>query len=148
MARHTRYQGAIIKDHGILLIRHKVHSTGRAYWVIPGGGIEGSESEEECVIREMKEETNLDVTIDRLVFDEPMRPDDVYKWRKTFICHPVSGKASPGYEPEPEAAADYYISEVRWFDLRDEDSWDDELFQDPYTYPQLVRLRQVLGYTS
>ena len=53
---------------------HKHHSTGRAYWVIPGGGIEGSESEEECVIREMKEETNLDVTIDRLVFDEPGHP--------------------------------------------------------------------------
>ena len=148
MARHTRYQGAIIKDHRILLIRHKQNSTGRAYWVIPGGGIDGSESEEECVIREMKEETNLDVTIDRLVFDEPAHPEGVYKWRKTFICHPVSGKASPGYEPEPEAAADYSISEVRWFDLRNERSWDDALFQNPFTYPQLVRLREVLGYTS
>jgi hypothetical protein len=96
----------------------------------------------------MKEETNLDVTIDRLVFDEPAHPEGVYKWRKTFICHPISGKASPGYEPAPEAAADYSISEVRWFDLRDESSWDDALFQDPYTYPQLVRLREVLGYTS
>jgi 8-oxo-dGTP pyrophosphatase MutT (NUDIX family) len=148
LARHTRYQGAIIKDHRILLIVHKQRSTGRAYWVIPGGGIEGSESEEECVIREMKEETNLDVTIDRLVFDEPAHPDSVYEWRKTFTCHPVSGEASPGYEPEPDAAANYSISEVRWFDLRDEVGWDDELCQDPYTYPQLVRLREVLGYTS
>jgi hypothetical protein len=96
----------------------------------------------------MKEETNIDVMIDRLVFDEPAHTDGVYKWRKTFICHPVSGKASPGYEPEPEAAADYSISEVRWFDLRDESSWDDAIFQDTFTYPQLVRLREVLGYSS
>ena len=127
---------------------HKQHSTGRAYWVIPGGGIEGSESEEECVIREMKEETNLVVTIDRLIFDEPAHPDGVYKWTKTYICHSVSGEASPGYEPEPEAAADYSISEVRWFDLRDESDWDDGLFQDPFTYPQLINLRELLGYTS
>ena len=148
MVRHTRYQGAIIKDHRILLIMHKQHSTGRAYWVIPGGGIEESETEEECVIREMKEETNLVVTIDRLIFDEPAHPDGIYKWRKTYICHPVSGEASPGYEPEPEAAANYSISEVRWFDLRDESDWDDRLFQDPFTYPQLINLREVLGYTS
>lgn len=148
MARHTRYQGIIIQDHQILLIRHKRHSTGLAYWVIPGGGIEGSESEEECVIREMKEETNLIVTVERLIFDEPSPPGGVYKWRKTFICHPVSGEASPGYEPEPEAAADYSISEVRWFDLGDESKWVDDLRQDPFTYPQLVQLRKVLGYET
>jgi hypothetical protein len=58
----------------------------------------------------------------------------------------VSGEAQPGYEPEPEAAADYAISEVRWFDLRDESLWEKDLQQDPYTYPQLVRLRKELGY--
>jgi len=148
MTRHTRYQGMIIKDHKILLIRHEGHSTGRAYWVIPGGGIEGSESEEECVIREMKEETNLIVTVDRLIFDEPCPPGGVYKWRKTYICHPVSGEASPGYEPEPEAAADYFISEVRWFDLREESRWINDLRQDPFTYPQLKQLRNILGYET
>jgi len=147
MARHTRCQGMIIQDHKILLIRHQ-HSTGISYWVIPGGGIEGPETEEECVIREMKEETNLIVTVDRLIFDEPSPPGGVYKWRKTFICYPVSGEASPGYEPEPEAAADYSISEVRWFDLRDESRWVDDLRQDPFTYPQLVQLRNVLGYDT
>ena len=148
MARHTRYQGAIVQDHHILLIRHRQHSTGRAYWVIPGGGLDGSESEEDCVVREMKEETNLDIKIDYLIFDEPGHPDGVYEWRKTYICHPISGVASPGYEPEPEAAADYSISEVRWFDLCDEGGWDEDLRQDPFTYPQLVRLRKALGYAS
>ena len=146
MARHTRYQGFIIQDHKILLIKHSDNHADRSYWVIPGGGRDGAETEEECVIREMKEETNLEVTIERLAFDEPAPPGGVYKWRKSYICTPVSGEASPGHEPEPEAAASYSISEVKWFDLRDISEWEDELIKDPFTYPQLIQLRDVLGY--
>jgi 8-oxo-dGTP pyrophosphatase MutT (NUDIX family) len=146
MARHTRYQGFIIQDHKILLIQHRHHATGRSYWVIPGGGLDGSETEEECVIREMKEETNLNVKIERLAFDEPAYPDGVYKWRKSFICTPTSGIPSPGYEPEPEAAESYSISAVKWFDLRSDQEWGDEAKKDPFTYPQLVKLRELLGY--
>ena len=148
MARHTRYQGMIIQNHKILLICHTQHSTGLSYWVIPGGGIEQSETEEECVIREMKEETNLDVKIEKLAFDEPAHPDGIYKWRKSFICRPIGGEASPGYEPEPEAAANYSISAVRWFDLNNEDDWGENLRQDQYTYPQMLNLRELLGYTK
>jgi ADP-ribose pyrophosphatase YjhB (NUDIX family) len=106
------------------------------------------ESEEECIVREMKEETNLDVEVERLIIDEPGHPDGVYQWTKTFLCRPIGGSASPGYEPELEAAAEYSITEVRWFDLRDETTWGDTLKQDPFTYPQLVKLREVLGYRS
>lgn len=148
MARHTRYQGFIIQDHQVLLIKHQSRKADLSFWVIPGGGIEETETEEECVIREMKEETNLDVEIDRLLLDEPSPPGSVYRWRKSYLCYPVSGEASPGYEPEPEAAADYLISEVRWFDLREEDKWLEDLKQDPYIYPQLARLRKKLGYHS
>jgi 8-oxo-dGTP pyrophosphatase MutT (NUDIX family) len=148
LARHTRYQGAIILDHHILLIKHTQHSSGRSYWVFPGGGIEPGESEEDCVRREMKEETNLEVSIDELLFDEPGHPGGLYKWRKTYLCRPVSGAASPGYEPEPTAAADYAITEVHWFDLRTEDEWGEKLVQDPITYSQMVNLRIKLGYQS
>jgi ADP-ribose pyrophosphatase YjhB (NUDIX family) len=55
--RHTRYQGAIIKDDKILLIKHTEHESGRSYWVIPGGGREADETEMACVRREMLEET-------------------------------------------------------------------------------------------
>lgn len=146
MPRQTRYQGFILYNHQILLIKHSQLSTGLSYWVIPGGGRDGAETEEECVIREMKEETNLDVRIERLVFDEPAPAGGVYQWRKTYLCTPVSGEASPGYEPEPEAAAEYAISEVRWFDLRDPSGWEVELKDDPFTYPQLAQLREHLGY--
>ena len=146
MSRHTRYQGFIVQGNRVLLIKHRHHDTGEAYWVIPGGGREGAETEAQCVLREMKEETNLTVEIDRLLFDEPAHPDGVYRRRKSYLCRPIAGTATPGYEPEPDAAATYAITEVRWFDLQDESTWDDLLRTDPFTYPQLVRLREALGY--
>lgn len=146
MARHTRYQGAIIEDHHLLLIRHREHASGRSYWVIPGGGMEPGETEAQCVEREMKEETRLDVVVEGLILDEPGSPGEVYRVRKTYLCRPIGGKAQPGYEPEIEAAADYAISEVRWFDLQDEEAWDEELRQDRITFRQVIKIRQALGY--
>src|SRR6185369_10431159 len=69
MARIVRYQGAIVQDHQLLLIQHREHASGRGYWVIPGGGQEGAESEEACVRREMLEETGLEVAVERLLFE-------------------------------------------------------------------------------
>ena len=146
MNRHTRYQGAIVQNHHILLIRHREHNTGRAYWVFPGGGIETGETEEECVQREMKEETNLDIRIVSLLLDELGHPNGVYHSLKTYLCEPNTGEASPGMEPEPEAASHYSIVEVRWFDLRSEATWDPALVNDPFTHPQLQRVRRKLGY--
>lgn len=146
MARHTRYQGAIVRDDAILLIQHRERSSGRSYWVIPGGGIEEGETEEECVVREMQEETNLKVEVERLVIDDPGYPGGVYKRRKTYLCRPIAGTPKPGYEPEAEAAANYAIAEVRWFDLRSEQAWEQLLIQDPITFPQLKRLQEALNY--
>ena len=148
MGRHTRYQGLIVKGHQILLILHREHATGRAYWVVPGGGLEPGETEQECVIREVKEETNLEVAIERLIFDEPVPAGWGYAWRKSYLCRIIAGTPAPGFEPEPEAADHYAITEVRWFDLTDESYWPDELYTDPFTYPQLVRLREALGYLT
>ena len=145
MVRDTRYQGAIIRDHHILLIQQRNHRTGCSYWLLPGGGIEGDETEEACVIREMKEETHLDVRVERLVLDEPLDIDGGYKRRKTYLCRPIAGVAKPGHEPEPEAAAEYTIVAVRWLDLRDKSGWDESITEDPFTFPQLQKLSVLLG---
>lgn len=39
------------------------------YYVIPGGGVENNEKIEDAVIREMKEETNLDVKLGELFYE-------------------------------------------------------------------------------
>jgi ADP-ribose pyrophosphatase YjhB (NUDIX family) len=144
--RTIRYQGAIIKDDHILLIQHREHASGRTYWVIPGGGREGSETEEACVKREMLEETGLTVSIERLLLDEAGQSPGVYQWYRTYLCRVVSGEAKPGYEPEEEAASWYAITQVRWCDLRMPAAWEEEVGQDTFTYPLVQRIRSILGY--
>jgi ADP-ribose pyrophosphatase YjhB (NUDIX family) len=146
MGRDIRYQGAIIRDDHILLIRHKEHATGRAYWVIPGGGRESNETEEACVEREMREETNLEVSVERLLLDEAGVPTGVYQRYKTYLCRVVRGDAQPGYEPEVEASQQYAISEVRWFDLGNPSEWEIEIKSDPFTFPLVQKIQILLGY--
>jgi len=146
--RNARYQGAIVRDHGLLLIKHRHHVDGHDYWLLPGGGRENGESEEQTVRREMRKETNLDVRVERLLIAQPaFQEGRLVGHLKTYLCTPVGGEASPGYEPELDAAEAYAISEVRWFDLRDPSSWDPQLVSDAITYPQVQRVRALLGYT-
>jgi ADP-ribose pyrophosphatase YjhB (NUDIX family) len=144
--RDIRYQGATVQKAQILLIKHREHESGRSYWILPGGGIEPGESEEDCVRREIKEETNLDVRVVSLLLNEPDPTKSTYKSWKTYLCKPNTGEARPGIEPEPDAASWYSITEVKWFDLHDESGWDLKLTADPITYGQLQRVRHALGY--
>jgi ADP-ribose pyrophosphatase YjhB (NUDIX family) len=146
MNRVIRYQGVVIRYDHILLVKHREHATGRSYWVIPGGGREDNETEEACVQREILEETHLVVTIERLLFDEAA-PTGGYQRVKTYLCSTGIGDALPGYEPEPESAQQYAITEVGWFDLFHPASWDNQIKTDPITYPLLQKIQEILGYS-
>ena len=64
-----RQRVAVIIIHSqkiLLLYRYK---NGRTYYVIPGGGIEPGELIEQTAIREVKEETNLDISLDRKLWE-------------------------------------------------------------------------------
>ena len=146
MTRITRYQGAIIQDHHILLLKQTEHASGRSYWLIPGGGIEPDETEEICVQREMQEETCLHVQVQYLLLDEPGIPGGTYQRNKTYVCQILDGEARPGSEPEEEYATAYSFVEVGWFDLRHPTTWNEQIVSDPITYPLLQRIQATLGY--
>jgi 8-oxo-dGTP pyrophosphatase MutT (NUDIX family) len=146
MTPSTRYQGAIIRDHHILLLKQVEHASGRSYWQIPGGGIEPDETEEQCVQREMLEETGLEVRIDSLLLDEPSQPGSIYQRWKTYRCAILAGEAHPGCEPEAVYADAYSFTEVGWFDLRHPATWNPGLGADSYISAWLQRVQAVLGY--
>ena len=145
--RSTRYQGAVIRDHQILLIKQTEHASGRSYWLLPGGGIEADETEEGCVQREVLEETGLQVRVQDLLLDEPGSPGGTYQRRKTYRCQVLDGAAQPGSEPEGVWASAYRFTEVGWFDLRQPTTWNGLIVADPITYPMLQRIRAALGYS-
>ncbi|MVN85898.1 NUDIX domain-containing protein [Deinococcus sp. HMF7620] len=61
-----RSVGILFNDQGqvLLMLRRK---EGRAYATLPGGGIEGEETPAEACVREMLEEVNLTVQVEREV---------------------------------------------------------------------------------
>ncbi|MDA1280690.1 MAG: NUDIX domain-containing protein [Chloroflexi bacterium] len=91
MNRRVRYQATIIKDDNVLMLKVRDHAlSGNIFWVIPGGGREPDESEEECVKREVLEETHLHVEIERLVHQTDVS-DDMYSLEKTYACRKLAG---------------------------------------------------------
>ena len=111
MPRHIRYQGAIVQEDAILLIRHQHHADERTYWVIPGGGIEDGETPEACIAREMKEETNLDVEIGRLlgVYSDPKRDPRFHTASVVFI---VKAHGEPKGGDDAKTAKLYALDEI------------------------------------
>ena len=146
MQRKNRYQAAILHEGKLLLIQHREHESGRAYWLIPGGGREEGESEEETVRREAREETNLDVRVEGLLLDDPnpIKNATYYQRFKTYLCTPLTLNAAPGYEPEPEVAAFYAIAAVKWVTLADESTWGEDVLSDYITASLLRRVREAV----
>ena len=71
---------------GIVLIKRKNPPLGYA---LPGGFVDYGEKVEEALIREMKEETNLDVEIEKIlgVYSDPNRDPRLHTASITFVCH-------------------------------------------------------------
>ena len=57
-----RCVGGIVHDvAGRLLVIRRGHEPGRGLWSLPGGRVEPGETDAQAVVREMREETGLDV---------------------------------------------------------------------------------------
>ncbi len=104
---------AIIQNGKILMVLHR--SPTREYWTLPGGGIENNEIPEQTIVREVKEETGLDVKTGKLLFLEP--PEEY-----CFLAE-LTASSDPvlGYDPEecdlPRISQ--LLQDVAWLDLKE-----------------------------
>lgn len=89
----------ITDDKKILLVRHRKGT--RTYWVLPGGRLEYGETFQECAVRELKEETGLDIACDEMVFlSEAIAPDRSRHIVNIYIkAHVTGGEMKLGDEP-------------------------------------------------
>ena len=98
--------GLVLDEEGrVLLLRH-TYRPGRE-WGLPGGGLHLHESLEDCLRREIREETGMRVRVDRLLsaaahFDRRL-VDMIY------ACRPSPGESLEGFTPNPE------VAEARFF---------------------------------
>lgn len=114
MARtNVRTSAIILRGNKILLIHRK--KEGEEYWVFPGGGVEDTETSEEGIVREVKEETNLDVLECKLAF---MAYNEASKKEEPFYLCMVSENIPEiiGEEKEKNSPDNWY--QLEWIDLK------------------------------
>ena len=103
--KHRRIEGAhvfAVDDEGrILVVRTTYLGPG---WMLPGGRVERTETPHVAAVRETREETGLDVALERLVLVDAHRARDV-----SFI---FAGRVTGG-EMDPQLGE---IAEVGWLD--------------------------------
>ena len=122
MEKRVSSRAIIIEDGKLLtMFRRKIKKDGsvKEYYVIPGGGLEESETLEENVIRELKEEFNVDIEIVKFLSTEEY--DDTIA--NYFLCKIVNGTPKLGGEELDRITPENYY-EIRYIDLKDIDNYD------------------------
>jgi 8-oxo-dGTP pyrophosphatase MutT (NUDIX family) len=108
-----RHAGVVIKD-GKLLLVHRIKN-GYEYYVFPGGHRQTGETGEQTVIREVFEETDINISNPRLgiKFPDLVEPNINYY----YLCDWVSGNKPKltGEESEADPKVDFY--DPTWIDL-------------------------------
>lgn len=95
------------KDEVVLIKRR--NNPFKDFWALPGGIVEYNEKVEDAVIREAKEETGLDIKIEKLfnVYSAPGRDPRGHSVSVCFLCKPIAGELGAGSDAK----------EAKWFSL-------------------------------
>lgn len=90
---------AIIPYKGGILLIHRIKELPDRkveYYVIPGGGVEGDETLEECVTRELLEELSINIEVVKELY-RLNNEDDIEVF---FLCNYLNGEIKLGNGPE------------------------------------------------
>lgn len=100
--------GLVIKNDKILLIR-RGNEPFKDMYALPGGFLEYGETMEDCVVREVKEETGITAEILQLcgVFSSPDRDPRGHFVTAVYHMRPTGGKLRAGDD----------AAQAKWFDL-------------------------------
>ena len=87
----------LIENNSVLLVKRK-YEPYKGYWAIPGGFVEYGEKVESTGVREMKEETGLNVEIGRLVgvYSDPSRDPRGHVVSVVFLGRRTGGDLKAG----------------------------------------------------
>ena len=76
----------------IIQKENKISATKRGYgefinmWEFPGGKIESGETKEQALVREIKEELNIEISVDKFAIDIEYQYPNFYLFMSCFMC--------------------------------------------------------------
>ncbi|MFY9228362.1 MAG: NUDIX domain-containing protein [Candidatus Microsaccharimonas sp.] len=115
MAR-DRAVGIVIRENKLLVMFRK--NNHGEYYVFPGGGVEDGETNEQATVRELDEETSVEVKTDRLLYTLHHDNGDTHYF---FLCSYISGapqlRAGTNEYDDNVRGNDYY--EPRWLAIEE-----------------------------
>ena len=102
----------IKKNNSVILIKRK-NEPFKGLWAIPGGFVNYNEKVEQAAIREAKEETGLDVKIEKLigVYSDPKRDPRGHTISAVFLCSVASGNLKA--DTDAEDACEFNINSLK-----------------------------------
>lgn len=112
----VRVCGVCIENDKILMIGHKAIVGKGIFWCPPGGGIDENETLEEGIIREFKEETGLNVEVEKFLFINEFIKNPLHGVEVFFSVKILSGELSVGYDPEMPLQI---IDNIAWMNLHE-----------------------------
>ncbi len=83
--------GLMIEDGKILIARRHFHDSNGGLWEFPGGKVELGESPEQALARELKEELDLHVKVERLFGQNRIKTPRGELELKLYLCRRLSG---------------------------------------------------------
>lgn len=99
----VRPTAILLEDGAMLLLEQRVSRDLARRWSLPGGVLRSGETIEECLLREVAEETGLRVAVERLLYVCDRITSDAHIVHVTFLVRRVGGELRCGAEEEPDA---------------------------------------------
>jgi len=134
---HITVKGIVIYEDKVLILKRvRPSSDGHGFWELPGGGLEYGETPHTALIRELKEETSLDIKILKPVYTFTAIRPHYQTVGVGFLCIPMNDHVVIS-----EEHTDFkFVSKEELRDYLSEEIYNDIIF----TLDEYVRTKEVL----
>lgn len=120
MERRVGVRGIAYRDGKLLSVLHKDHEGNPVdFWAIPGGGLDPAEPIEQCVYREMIEETGIAPKIGRLLFVQQFpftRHTGQVREQLEFFFHIENPDDYETIDLSSTTHGEHELAEIAWID--------------------------------
>lgn len=90
MKKTVNVVAAIIIENNMVFCCERGYGKYKGGWEFPGGKIEENEKPEDAIIREIKEELNMDIEVKEYFMDVDEEYEEFYLNMKCFICSRIT----------------------------------------------------------